>query len=470
MAQNNDRKILRIGIIQNGKIIEERLLRKRDAVTIGQSPRNTFVLPSAQFARSHVLFDLKAGTYQLNFRENMDGRISVEDSVVDFKTIVSRKLAEKKGDFWSMPLSDKSRGKVVVGDVTLLFQFVTPPPPPSRLQLPANVRGGWLHSVDWPFTATLTGSMAIQAALVIIVANMDMPAKPQGIEQLPDRIVQLITQPKPTPKKAEKDVKKDEDKEKAEKEKVEKEKVEEPKPRTVVKPKDVAEDKKVDAPPPVDPSVHREEVKKEVANKTILKFIGTGVAGDGGSIVDTLKNGASDVKVADAFEGATSVAVADNNTAERDRRAARAGASGNVAHLDDSDLAAAGANGAVATGDKAKEVKVSGNVKAAEPSEAFGTGTLDNQKISETVKRRIGAVKSCYEKELKRNPQLQGKIVMQFTIEESGRVSDVSAKSDSIGEPAVSECIKDAIGRWRFDKPEGGSVTIAFPFIFAPAN
>ncbi len=62
MAQSRDRKILRIGIIQNGKIIEERLLRKRDSVTIGQSPRNTFVLPSGALPKSFTIFEMKGGS------------------------------------------------------------------------------------------------------------------------------------------------------------------------------------------------------------------------------------------------------------------------------------------------------------------------------------------------------------------------------------------------------------------------
>ena len=33
--------------IQNGKIVEERLVRKRENVTIGQSTKNTFVVPAS---------------------------------------------------------------------------------------------------------------------------------------------------------------------------------------------------------------------------------------------------------------------------------------------------------------------------------------------------------------------------------------------------------------------------------------
>ena len=46
-APEGGTKILRIGIIQNGKIVEERLVRKRENVTIGQSTKNTFVVPAS---------------------------------------------------------------------------------------------------------------------------------------------------------------------------------------------------------------------------------------------------------------------------------------------------------------------------------------------------------------------------------------------------------------------------------------
>lgn len=461
MAQRNDRKILRIGIIQNGKIIEERLLRKRDPVTIGQSPRNTFVLPTAQFARTHVLFDMKSGVYHLVFKDGMDGRVSIDDAVLDFKTVVSKKLADRRGEFWALPLSEKSRGKVVVGDVTLLFQFVAPPPPPSRLQLPANVKGGWVHSMDWPFTATLSGSLALQIGMMILVLTMDVPEKAVGIEQLPDRIVQIITKPKP-PKVVEKV---EEKKEEKGEEKVVEKKKEETRPRTDDKPKPV-----VDKPaPPIDAKAHAEEVKKTVASKTIIGVLGSGMGAEGSSILDTMRNERAGVAIDNAFKDATGVAVADNDTEGRDRRA-RAAGGGSVAGINSDDLRAADGTGKVETGAKAQEVQVRGSVKASEAPETFGTGTLETSKIASAVKGRISGVKNCYEKELKRNPKLVGKIVMQFTINEGGRVMDVSAKSDSMGEPAVAECIKSQMDRWRFPPPEGGTVTVSFPFIFAPSN
>ena len=52
-------KILQIGIIQNGKIVEERLVRQRENVTIGQSTKNTFVVPASNaLPRTFTIFEL----------------------------------------------------------------------------------------------------------------------------------------------------------------------------------------------------------------------------------------------------------------------------------------------------------------------------------------------------------------------------------------------------------------------------
>ncbi len=56
-------KILRIGIIQGGRIVEERLVRKRENITIGQSAKNMFVVLSDALPRNWLLFEpAAAGT------------------------------------------------------------------------------------------------------------------------------------------------------------------------------------------------------------------------------------------------------------------------------------------------------------------------------------------------------------------------------------------------------------------------
>ena len=51
-------KILRIGIIQGARIVEERLVRKRQDVTIGQSTKNMFVIPTEALPKTFTLFEV----------------------------------------------------------------------------------------------------------------------------------------------------------------------------------------------------------------------------------------------------------------------------------------------------------------------------------------------------------------------------------------------------------------------------
>ena len=152
-------KILRVGIVQGGRIIEERLLRHKEAITIGQAPKNKFMIPSPRVPIAYTLIDVKSGNYVLCFEKGMLGKILVGDEVVDLKTIAKRRLAQRKDAKFRFTLSEESRGKIVLGDVTLLFQFVTPPPEVAKLQLPAEAKGAWWRSIDKALMATFLLSL-----------------------------------------------------------------------------------------------------------------------------------------------------------------------------------------------------------------------------------------------------------------------------------------------------------------------
>jgi hypothetical protein len=44
MATQEPQKILRLGVIQGGNIVEEKLLRVPETVTVGQGAKNTFIV------------------------------------------------------------------------------------------------------------------------------------------------------------------------------------------------------------------------------------------------------------------------------------------------------------------------------------------------------------------------------------------------------------------------------------------
>ena len=197
-------KILRIGIIQGGRIVEERLVRKRENITIGQSAKNMFVVPSEVLPRQWLLFEVSGDRYVAHFSEGMDARIAVGSEIISFAQLRQAGKIQRRGQSYVLPLDERSRGKIVLGDMTILFQFVTPPPPQPRPQLPASVRGSMTSSVDW-FFATIAGiSFLVHLLMVVYLRNVDWPRKPD-IEEIPDRFVKMVAQQpkKEEPKKEE---------------------------------------------------------------------------------------------------------------------------------------------------------------------------------------------------------------------------------------------------------------------------
>src|SRR6266404_3450207 len=215
-------KILRMGIIQGGRIVEERLVRKRENITIGQSAKNMFVVPSDSLPRNWLLFEMTGNHYVAHFSDGMDARIAVGNEIISLAQLKQTGKIQKKGHSWILPLDERSRGKITLGDMTILFQFVTPPPPQPRPQLPASVRGSVTSDVDWFFTTIAGASFLLHVLMVIYLRNVDWPRKPD-IESIPDRFVQMVVKKveKPPEKKEEKkeEKKAEDEKKEAKKEK-----------------------------------------------------------------------------------------------------------------------------------------------------------------------------------------------------------------------------------------------------------
>src|SRR2546430_17481657 len=78
MPQATGPKVLGIGLVQGGKVIEERVIKQRSHVTIGPSEKSMFVIPSKNIPPSFRLFELMGGEYYLNFLDGMTGRVALK--------------------------------------------------------------------------------------------------------------------------------------------------------------------------------------------------------------------------------------------------------------------------------------------------------------------------------------------------------------------------------------------------------
>ena len=93
-------------------------------------------------------------------------------------------------------------------------------------------------------------------------------------------------------------------------------------------------------------------------------------------------------------------------------------------------------------------------------------GVLDPQLILGVISRRSTPIRSCFNKVLKGNPGLGGRIEVQFTINETGHTEAISIIANTTNSEVLENCIVNTVKMWRFPAPKNGKVTLKYPFIF----
>lgn len=452
-------KILRIGVILGGKIVEERLIRNRENVTIGQSAKNTFAIPAAELPKTWPLFQIVGGKYALNVAESMDGRLSDGGQVFALAQAKSLPNVQKTGTGWQLPLSDTARGKIILGDMTLLFQFVMAPPLQPKPQLPHSVRGTLADRIDPYMAVVLAVSFISHGAFGLYVYNMDMPAELPP-DEIPDRFAKAIME---KPKLPESPKKKDDGagaQAKADKAK------EKAKGDGEDSPKKKSKGGADDAPVAAGPAVAEAPAVPQAQNTAVLKVLGARSAAGTGRFVDVTggKDAGGDLDKGLTNVGKSGTAVALSGSGGLGG-GARTSGSGEIGTIKGTGVAGPSGGGSVGGSKVEQEIKVEGR---AEKIEDIDSGGLDPDKVMSTIKSRYFAgVTQCYKQGLKANPKMGGRIEVNFSVGAAGNVTKVNVSGF---DDAVDKCISGMARGWRFDKPEGGSAEFLIPFVLRPGS
>src|SRR3984885_13359648 len=163
MQQATGPKVLRIGLVAAGRILEERVVKQRTTVTVGPSEKSMFVV-QANVPPQFKLFELVGNDYYLNFLDGMTGRVALATGITDLVALKGQ--AKRVGPAYQVRLTEEARGKVVIGETTFLFQFVAPPPVQPRPQLPLSVKGGLASQIDWNLTIIAAFSFLLHFGLI----------------------------------------------------------------------------------------------------------------------------------------------------------------------------------------------------------------------------------------------------------------------------------------------------------------
>src|SRR5258708_14025282 len=83
MQQSTGPKVLRIGLVTGGRILEERIVKQRTTVTVGPSEKSMFVV-QANLPSQFKLFELIGNDYFLNFLDGMAGRVALPTGITRF--------------------------------------------------------------------------------------------------------------------------------------------------------------------------------------------------------------------------------------------------------------------------------------------------------------------------------------------------------------------------------------------------
>jgi TonB family protein len=457
-------KVLRIGIIQSGRIVEERVIRKRESVSVGSSEKNHFVVLGDGVPSRFELFQLVGNDYILNFTDKMSGRVGLPGGVQELDQMRKSGAARNAGSHFQVKLSDSSRGKVVLGATTLLFQFVQPPPVQPRPQLPAAARAGLVRSIDWLFTAFIVFTFMTMFGFIVYLENADWPLE-EGVASVPDDVARMIFE-EPTPPPEPEETPSDEPAE------------EEAKAEEAPAP---AKEQPSKGEPPPGPNKEAQEaanaeatarIAEEAAQAAEALIVGALSAEAGGALADVLAGGAVTGNAQDILAQAAGVGVASASSGGTLRTRAGGGTGSGQQGLGGLSRAG-GAETTKGRGEGAgpAERTIKGSTSVGSGGDIGGAGEFDSSLVVKMIKTRIGAIRACYERELRRNPTLAGKVTIEFTIEVRGNVSGVKVADNTTGEKAVGDCVANAISNFRFNPgPEGGSVSFSYPFVFAPQN
>ncbi|MFK7986242.1 MAG: TonB family protein [Sandaracinaceae bacterium] len=113
--------------------------------------------------------------------------------------------------------------------------------------------------------------------------------------------------------------------------------------------------------------------------------------------------------------------------------------------------------------------RVRGRVEIGPLAEDSGPGTFDANIVTRHLRARLRAIQRCYERELRTDATLAGRVLVRFTITERGVVQGARAEENTTGSPATAACVVNTVRRFRFNPgAQGGDVTFAFPLTFSP--
>lgn len=409
-------RLLRVGLIRDGQLVAERHLAPPLPLTLGGDGSTT--LP-ADLDTPHTLIAWRDGIAHLSLLPGMTGRLSLGGRAQSAKAIQG-----------TVPIEDGDRGKLTLGDSTILFRFAPAPPLPVVRAEDLDFRAPLLEREDRRLVASLAlfatlGSMwasfAYNAPPMSLDAELDFPTYEQVTVYVPPPPAEETPPPEETPEPATT-----------------------PTQGTTGPARAVAKTTPQRAPAAA--PVRR-------PSRLEARFLTT----KGETLIAPVDASRSFTESLDAKLRAVAQQQVDLDT-RRHRTS-----SGPQTDRDIGELTASANTHDVALVD-APRVKITSTIEVRDP-----VFTGDVRGLDRVLRARRGQFKRCYDSALNRDPSVRGRVVLAWTIED-GRVYDARVEEHNTGSPEFTACLVRLLKRWKFDGVEDGEVSQPFIFMSDQGN
>lgn len=446
--------------------LAQRVLQPGQKVTFGTGPRTNLVAPEGQ-ADHHgrdpwpssmpFLRPKSRDRYRLRLVPAMTGLLNLKGQSVDIGSLFAqpapRKLFRKPPLWREVTMEVGDTAVIVVDAVNQLRISLAYVDAPEKIARPKGVEPLLFKAAFWSINTILASLIVI-----LFVGSRIPPFRPElAISQ--ERLARIApTVPDPAIKRAAEEKRLAE--EEARRKKAESEAAEARKAKLAEGRLGHPEASKKETVMPKG----REDVLREKVQKTgILSALGRARA-SGSSLSNLLSAETSDIEQAvTGLQGAklamgkgSGLGVAGSGLGGGGTTFGKIGGTGNL------DLGTGRTRGRRGPGlGGVREKQVSGF----ETGKADADGGLTREQVERVVLAHRVAIKYCYEKELQRSPDLNGKIDIAWVIRPNGSVDRHRVAKSTMNNAAVEGCIVRTVGSWQFPKSDADTI-VSYPFFF----
>lgn len=444
VEEDPSKRSLRVKFVWNGTIIDIGNFTKPRIVTVGGHPLNDFSLSGSAFPEkaNFPLIIPAGGGFGAFFTDQFTGYVQYQDGTTRTIDEMRNSLSMKKVDGiqgYVYELQDNETFVLESGELSMEFSFHSAT---KGYAVAAH------RNFDYMYWRITSASFIFHLAFILLFQFF-----PRGTSALTERILKgrfakLIVVPPPEPPKRR------EKKFELKKKKVEKKKVE----------KKVSKEKVKDDGPVDQKTRDQQRIKKSGLLGLLNR--GLGDMGPGGNLFGKAQNQQFLGKLLGTTGAGAAFGMGFSGRGFGSGGGGGGGmyGGGSFGYGGRKRVYGRGGMNLRGRGKKKSIVRIS-------PGRLSLRGSLSKAQIARVVRMHWYQIRYCYESQLRRNPNLSGKIVIKWVIAGTGYVQTAAVAQTTMNNERVENCIARRVRRWKFPQPKGGGIVVVnYPFLFRKAG